>query len=743
MKNYNASIIINTYNRANDLRRLLPSLSHLEGEPFEVVVVNGPSTDDTAAVLKQYSGQIKVVNCPTRNLSQSRNLGIAAASGDIVVFIDDDALPVDAQWLTRFVTAFRSDATGKLAAVGGPVWQRDSDWLEFNGGITSEYGFQKFGNSLDSQLKLPGDNWYVCTAGGNTAFLRKALLEIGGFDEFFTYYLDESDTCIRMTKAGYQIRYLPDNGIRHYKSAQRIKPENINWDVITRSDSYFSLKNAQDPMARRLAKTIRNAPRKHFFKEINQFYSNGEISFSSWVKILTKWFSGFTAGVTAGIRKPRLLATFDNPAKPFLPYQTSKPAEPLRIALLSQTLPFQPNYGGVGRFIYDLALGLHDRGHEVHLFCKDEQPIRRERLGVTIHGISKTDCEPLSALNDRPVLQKNLSYTVAVAKRFEALYRQGIEFDVVHAPNWDAESAALIRLQVYPLVLEVVTSLAKVINTENLPLNEDMRSSLEVDRWQIANADVVTVPSRGICSSYETLMDVPSDETSQWQVVPLGIVPCSDASVLQHDKGLNRLLFVGRLERRKGIHTLLQVIPELMAEFEDWECHLVGNDEIAIPDGGTFKSNFLATFAGATWLDRVVFHGKVSEEALHHHYRQCDLFVAPSLQESFGLIYHEAMQYQKAVVGCRAGGVPEVVEHGVEGLLVTPDCPKELHDALAKLMCDSSLRSKMGQAGAGRVHKRSNYRTMAAGMEELYRGVIEDFGEERLQKRENIWSKAH
>ncbi|MGH9161087.1 MAG: glycosyltransferase family 2 protein, partial [Vicinamibacteraceae bacterium] len=138
------SIVINTYNREAYLRRLLATLDHLTDCELEVIVVNGPSTDGTASLLEEWKRRIKVVDCPTRNLSHSRNLGIAAAAGDVVAFIDDDALPVDAAWGARYVDLFARDAEGHVGATGGPVWHHDTPWKEFEAGLTSDYGFQVF-----------------------------------------------------------------------------------------------------------------------------------------------------------------------------------------------------------------------------------------------------------------------------------------------------------------------------------------------------------------------------------------------------------------------------------------------------------------------------------------------------------------------------------------------------------------------------------------------------------------------
>src|SRR5438094_8692112 len=85
------SVVVSTLDRAAHLARLLASLRHLDYQRFEVIVVNGPSQDGTDSLLAQWDGQIKTVRCPGANLAASRNIGIAAAAGDIVALIDDAA----------------------------------------------------------------------------------------------------------------------------------------------------------------------------------------------------------------------------------------------------------------------------------------------------------------------------------------------------------------------------------------------------------------------------------------------------------------------------------------------------------------------------------------------------------------------------------------------------------------------------------------------------------------------------
>ena len=95
----------------------------------------------------------------------------------------------------------------------------------------------------------------------------------------------------------------------------------------------------------------------------------------------------------------------------------------------------------------------------------------------------------------------------------------------------------------------------------------------------------------------------------------------------------------------------------------------------------------------------VTHHALGGDAVLDEAYAHCDLFVAPSRFESFGLVFVEAMRVGKAVIGCRAGGMPEVVADGLNGLLVEPGDPAGLADALVRLAGDPALRRHL-QAGA-------------------------------------------
>lgn len=174
------------------LARCLAALRSQDHPACELVLVADRDSLGTCPDLP-----IRRIPCDQPNVSVARNLGLRAASGEVVAFIDDDALAVPA-WARRIAAAFADArvlaATGYTRGPDGLGWQVRAERLTPSG--TS---FAINPQIPGPWLALPAERGCpVSTIGTNCAFRRDALLKIGGFDPAFPYYLDESDVNMRL-----------------------------------------------------------------------------------------------------------------------------------------------------------------------------------------------------------------------------------------------------------------------------------------------------------------------------------------------------------------------------------------------------------------------------------------------------------------------------------------------------------------------------------------------------------------
>ena len=294
------SVIALTCDRAEHLGRLLRELERQAWRPFEVVVVVAPCEDNTDAVLAEFDGRIKVVRTAERNVSLSRNLGISAAAGEVCVFIDDDALPADELWLSRFGEALRE----RDVFVGGPIMKNCGPEYEFLRGRTSGYGFHM---PLVGKDELPPDGrvWFAGVPGGNMALRRQALVAAGGFDEFYRYYLDETDLVLRCDRRGISTEHLPDNPVYHFNafSRFRINPADRDYFVLVSRHAYFALKNARDRLLLRLIKALYGQTR--WLRVIRRARSEHGKSLTWLLGRAAAVATGVLWGCVAGLLRPR------------------------------------------------------------------------------------------------------------------------------------------------------------------------------------------------------------------------------------------------------------------------------------------------------------------------------------------------------------------------------------------------------------------------------------------------------
>jgi len=157
------------------------------------------------------------------------------------------------------------------------------------------------------------------------------------------------------------------------------------------------------------------------------------------------------------------------------------------------------------------------------------------------------------------------------------------------------------------------------------------------------------------------------------------------------DNKLN-ILFVGRLEKRKGLNYLLKAYQQVKQEIPDSRLVVVGP--------GIRLRNKYEKYVRENGLKDVEFVGHVSYDELPGYYQTADVFCSPATgRESFGIVLLEAMALGKPIVASKIDGYASVMSHGSEGALVPPGDDKALARALIALLADKSLRQQMGYRG--------------------------------------------
>ena len=199
------SVVVPFHNRRDQVTRCIAALKAQvlpSGMDFEIVAVDNNSTDGTGEAIA--GGRVRIVRCDKPGPAAARNVGIAAASSEIVAMIDSDCVPAPV-WLRNLVEPFEDP---DVIAVGGRVlaWSVTCGvafFAEFFGVLNQRKYFD--GNVL-------GFPPFLVTA--NVAYRKNALLRIGGFDESLRIG-EDSDISWRLLELGGKFAYSPDAVVRH------------------------------------------------------------------------------------------------------------------------------------------------------------------------------------------------------------------------------------------------------------------------------------------------------------------------------------------------------------------------------------------------------------------------------------------------------------------------------------------------------------------------------------------------
>ena len=374
----------------------------------------------------------------------------------------------------------------------------------------------------------------------------------------------------------------------------------------------------------------------------------------------------------------------------------------MKLALVS---PYDFAYpGGVTEHVSHLAEQFARRGHEVHIVApsSDDESEPTASDIAPIHRIGRVVSIPANGSVARITLSLR-SYLQA--KRL----LQEEQFDLIHLHE--------------PMMPALPLTVLRHSNTTNIGTFHAFRVTplayfyskpiLRPFFRKLHGHIAVSSAARDFVGEY-----FPAD----YRVIPNGIdFPRFNSRYSPLDSGSDSrptVLFVGRLEKRKGLRFLLRAWPLVLERHPEARLVVVGR--------GRPLEGYRRFAARQGWSpDDVTFAGYVASEDLPRYYQACDVFCAPNTgQESFGIVLLEAMAAGAPIVASDIPGYRDVISHGEQGVLVERQNPAALADALCRLLASPELRAQMRRVGQTTA-RAYDWPRVAGQVLDYYREVLE------------------
>jgi glycosyltransferase involved in cell wall biosynthesis len=401
---------------------------------------------------------------------------------------------------------------------------------------------------------------------------------------------------------------------------------------------------------------------------------------------------------------------------------------PLRIALLSFEYPPETGFGGIGSYTWHHARGLAALGHEVHVLAgaREATPLRTtdDDGGIKVHrywadGRLMKAFEGLGKYKlwwTRQRLQNSWS----MYRGLSALHRQH-RFDVVEMPECGAEGTLITRLMRVPTVVRL-HSPSKLIMPCYDVRPEDTRYCSMIERPAMTGASALTSCSQFVADEVRTKVGVQRSIDVITNGIDVGWFDETAHQVDIHEKySLPRrdllMVFTGRMEPRKGIH-LFPEIAKAVLERHNVTFVLAGADLFDY-----VKNTLMPALADRPLKGSLHWLGALPLGELRPLVAAADIFLLPSIWENCPYSCLEAMAAGRAIVSARQGGMPEIIEHGVNGLLADAGDATSYVAQIEALTSNADLRARLGETARQRLLALHRHTDVAEQTVAVYRRI--------------------
>jgi len=413
----------------------------------------------------------------------------------------------------------------------------------------------------------------------------------------------------------------------------------------------------------------------------------------------------------------------------------------LRIAMLSyHTCPLATlggkDTGGMNVYVRELTRQLGQMGIHVDVFTRsqdDHVPHVLHELGYG-NRVVHVPAGPEHPIPDKQELASYIPQFVEGVKAFAC--DKGITYDIIHSHYWMSGIAAASLSDIWS-----GTPIVNMFHTLGEMKNRVARSEAEREGEYRINGEkqVIRRANRIVVATLAELTQLRflyKADPSKMVVIPPGVdvshfypISSDEAKMYVGLEPEDRMvLFVGRIERLKGVDTLLEAMSCLQLNEANRPVHLaiIGGNPGASREDMTVEMARLQKLCEDLGLDKsVVFLGKRDQDKLPYYYSAAEVLVMPSHYESFGMVALEAMACGTPVIASEVGGLAYLVRDGETGFTIPDQEPEALCDKLSWLLNDSQLHAMMSKKA---VAYAQNY-----AWEKIAKQIVEVF--EELLKR--------
>ena len=352
---------------------------------------------------------------------------------------------------------------------------------------------------------------------------------------------------------------------------------------------------------------------------------------------------------------------------------------------------YYPNLiGGVGVYIDEASRLLAKMGHKTYIItAADETPLEYTENGVKVIRVKSKRYKFLDPLrHSLGGTIERLEYSLAVSRKIKELLKE-VRIDIIESCEARAEGFWYRLFHNKPfLVVKLHTPETVAFKLDHTPATLDYHFIKLLEEFWISSANVrtglsqavVDLTNRHFSTSFKNIPKVAN---------PIDMELFKPAVGQSYDSNYE-ILYAGRLEFRKGVHSLIRAFGYVQAVLPQARLTFVGSD-------CGMKPYLLSKVSKLSHPDKVRFVEHISRKQLIDYYQKSSICVVPSTWENYPYVCLEAMACSKAVIASDTGGLKDIVRNGENGILFPNGSSRQLSEAIIKLLKDARLREILGR----------------------------------------------